>query len=133
MRVQITPRCVGWVEQEIQAWISEQIAAMQNATAETVAAIQAIGATIGQLSEIGTTIASAVEEQSAATQEIARNFEQAAAGTTEVSSNIAGVTQAVNATGTAAGQVLGAAGELAKQGETLRRQVDRFLSAVRAA
>jgi methyl-accepting chemotaxis protein len=113
--------------------ISEQIAAMQNATAETVAAIQAIGATIGQLSEIGTTIASAVEEQSAATQEIARNFEQAAAGTTEVSSNIAGVTQAVNATGTAAGQVLGAAGELAKQGETLRRQVDRFLSAVRAA
>ena len=27
MRVQITPRCVGWVEQEIQAWISEQIAA----------------------------------------------------------------------------------------------------------
>jgi len=27
MRVQITPRCVGWVEQAIQAWISEQIAA----------------------------------------------------------------------------------------------------------
>jgi methyl-accepting chemotaxis protein len=113
--------------------ISNQIAAMQSATTETVAAIQAIGATIGQLSEIATTIASAVEQQSAATQEIARNVEEAATGTAEVSSHIAGVTQAVTATGTAAGQVLGAADELAKQGEALQHQVGRFLSAVRAA
>ena len=112
--------------------ISNQIAAMQNATAETVAAIQTISSTIGQLSEIATTIASAVEEQSAATQEIARNVEQAAAGTAEVSSNIAGVTQAV-ATGAAAGQVLGAAANLAKQGEALEGQVASFLGAVRAA
>ncbi len=113
--------------------ISQQITAMQSATTETVSAIQAISGTIGQLSDIATTIAAAVEEQGAATQEIARNVQQAAAGTAEVSSNIAGVTQAVSATGTAAEQVLGAAGELAKQGEALRSQVDRFLSAVRAA
>ncbi len=113
--------------------ISNQIAAMQSATTETVAAIQTIGSTISQLSEIATTIASAVEEQSAATQEIARNVEQAAAGTSEVSSNIAGVMQAVGATGAAAEQVLSAAGELARQGESLRSQVDGFLSAVRAA
>jgi methyl-accepting chemotaxis protein len=113
--------------------ISTQIAAMQSATTETVAAIQAISATINQLSEIATTIASAVEEQNAATQEIARNVEQAAAGTSAVSVNIAGVTQAVSATGAAAEQVLGAAGELSKQGEALRDQVDRFLSVVRAS
>jgi methyl-accepting chemotaxis protein len=113
--------------------ISNQITVMQSATTETVTAIQAIGATIGQLSEIATAIASAVEQQSAATQEIARNVEQAAAGTAEVSSHIARVTQAVTATGTAAGQVLGAADELAKQGEALQHQVGRFLNAVRAA
>jgi methyl-accepting chemotaxis protein len=113
--------------------ISGQIAAMQGATADTVAAIQSIGATIGQLNEIATTIASAVEEQGAATQEIARNVHQAAAGTTEVSSNVAGVTQAVSEEGAAAKEVHGAAGELAKQAEALRGQVGRFLAEVRAA
>lgn len=113
--------------------ISNQITAMQSATTETVTAIQAIRATIAQLSQIATAIASAVEEQSAATQEIARNVEQAAAGTADVSSNIAGVTQSVSAAGSAAEQVLSAAGELARQGEVLRGQVDQFLGAVRAA
>jgi methyl-accepting chemotaxis protein len=51
--------------------ISNQIAAMQRATTETVAAIQVISAEISQLSEIATTFASAVEQQRAATQEIA--------------------------------------------------------------
>lgn len=113
--------------------ISAHIAAMQSVTRDTVAAIQSIGATIGQINEIATTIASAVEEQGAATQEIARNVEQAAAGTAEVSGNIAGVTQTVKATGSAAGELLGAAGELAKQAETLDGQVTEFLNEVRAA
>jgi methyl-accepting chemotaxis protein len=113
--------------------ISMQIAAMQSATDDTVAAIRSIGATISQISEIAATIAAAVEEQGAATQEIARNVQQAAAGTTEVSGNIAGVTQAVGETGTAANQVLTAAVDLTKQATTLRGHVDRFLIAVRAA
>lgn len=113
--------------------ISNQIAAMQGATSETVAAIQAIGATIGQLNQIATTIASAVEEQSAATQEIARNIDQAAAGTAEVSRNVTGATQTASAAGAAAQQMLGSAGELSRQGEALRGEVDRFLHAVRAA
>jgi PAS domain S-box-containing protein len=113
--------------------ISAQIAAMQNVTRETVTAIQSIGSTIGQINEIATTIASAVEEQGAATQEIARNVQQAAAGTSEVSRNIAGVTQSVSATGSAAGEVLGASGELAGQAETLNGHVTAFLDEVRAA
>ena len=113
--------------------ISAHIAAIQNVTRDTIAAIQSIGSTIGQINEIATTIAAAIEEQDAATQEIARNVQQAAAGTTQVTRNIAGVTQTVGATGSAAGEVLGAAGELAKQAETLSGHVTAFLDEVRAA
>ncbi|HET8727535.1 MAG TPA: methyl-accepting chemotaxis protein, partial [Alphaproteobacteria bacterium] len=113
--------------------ITGQITSIQAATRDAVTAIQSIGQTIGQINEIATTIASAVEEQGAATQEIARNVQQASAGTTEVSSNIAGVTQAAGETGAAATQMLSASGELARQGEHLRGEVDKFLQVVRAA
>jgi methyl-accepting chemotaxis protein len=113
--------------------ISAKIAEMQSATSLSVQAVQGIGQTIGRINEIATTIASAVEEQGAATQEIARNVQQASAGTAEVSTNIVGVTKAANDTGAASTQVLGAAGELSKQSESLRGQVDAFLSKIRAA
>jgi methyl-accepting chemotaxis protein len=113
--------------------ISAQIKAIQGATSDSVQAIRGIGDTIGRISEIATTVASAVEEQGAATKEIARNVQQASAGTTEVSANISGVTKAAADTGAAANQVLGAAGELSKQSETLSAQVDSFIARVRAA
>ena len=113
--------------------ITGQVAGIQEATRNAVGAIQSIGRTIGRISEIATAIASAVEEQGAATQEIARNVQQAASGTRQVSSNIAGVTAAAGETGEAASQMLKAAGDLARQGEDLQAQVDKFLSAVRAA
>ncbi|HEX4194316.1 MAG TPA: methyl-accepting chemotaxis protein [Stellaceae bacterium] len=113
--------------------ISAKIAEMQSATSLSVQAVQGIGQTIARINEIATTIASAVEEQGAATQEIARNVQQASAGTAEVSSNIVGVTKAANDTGAASTQVLGAAGELSKQSESLRGEVDTFLSKIRAA
>ncbi len=113
--------------------ISSKIAEMQAATGRSVTAVQGIGQTIGRINEIATTIASAVEEQGAATQEIARNVQQASAGTAEVSSNIVGVTKAANDTGAASTQVLGSAGELSKQSETLRQQVEGFIARIRAA
>ncbi|MEO5375448.1 MAG: methyl-accepting chemotaxis protein [Alphaproteobacteria bacterium] len=113
--------------------ISQQIGAVQNSTREAVAAIQAIGGTISEISEISSTIASAVEEQGAATKEIARNVDQAAAGTQDVSRNISGVTQAAEEAGQSANQVLVAAGELSRQAETLRGEVNGFISRVRAA
>ncbi len=60
-------------------------------------------------------------------------MQQAAAGTTEVTSNITGVNQAARDTGTAATQVLNSTGDLTKQSETLRGQVEKFLAAVKAA
>ena len=113
--------------------ISAQISAMQAATSGAVADIQGIGGTIGEMNEITTTIAAAVEEQSAATAEISRSVGQAAAGTAEVSGNVVQVTQAASQTGAAATQVLGASGELARQAERLRTEVERFLSGIRAA
>jgi methyl-accepting chemotaxis protein len=113
--------------------IAGQVRAIQEATNRSVAAIGSITGTISRVSEISTAIASAVEEQGAATQEISRNVQQAAQGTTEVSSNIGSVTAAAEQTGTAAGQVLSSAGELEKNGITLKSQVDEFLRTVRAA
>ena len=113
--------------------ISAQISGMQGSTDEAVTAIKGISNIIGQMSEITTTIASAVQEQGAATQEIARNVQQAAQGTQDVSSNIGGVTHAAGETGAASAQVLGTAGTLSKQADTLRRSVSQFLEGVRSA
>lgn len=83
--------------------------------------------------EISTTIAAAVEEQSAATSEIARNIDQASSGTNEVSSSIGTISQSVGETGTAASQVLVASSELAEKGESMRSEVSNFLTEVRKA
>jgi methyl-accepting chemotaxis protein len=103
------------------------------ATQEAVSAIEEIAKTIAKIDQVNAGIASAVEEQGAATQEIARNVEQASAGTQEVSTNIGSVRQASNDTGEVATQIHSAAAELSQQSETLRAEVDKFLSTVRAS
>ena len=113
--------------------IAGQIAAIQETTQGVVGAIRGIGGTIGEISEIAATIASAVEEQRAATQEIARNVQEAARGTQEVTANIEGVKRASADTGAAATQVLGAAGGLSQQSEALSAEVKEFLAGVKAA
>jgi methyl-accepting chemotaxis protein len=113
--------------------ISEQVAAIQGASDETVAAIRSVVDVITEINQIGSAIASAIEEQGSATKEIARNVQQAARGTQEVTSNISGVQQAADNTGAAASQVLGAAEQLSRQSNDLASQVDRFLADVRAA
>ena len=112
--------------------IGTQITAMQQATDHTVSAIQSIGGTITMLNDISTVIAASVEEQGAATREIAGSVQHAARGTEEVSRNIAGVQSAANDTGAAANQVLGAAGALTRHADELRSEVGQFLAQVRA-
>ncbi len=113
--------------------IGRQIAQIQGSTAEAVASIQGIGATIGEVSEIAAAIAAAVEEQGAATQEIARNVQQASAGTLAVTTNIAGVGAGANTTGAAATEVLDAAGALTRQAEELHGAVSQFIREVKTA
>ena len=113
--------------------ISEQIAAIQTASDETVTAIRNVVDVIAEIDQIGVAIASAIEQQGTATKEISKNVQQAARGTQEVTSNISGVQRAADDTGSAANQVLGAAEQLSSQSKDLAGQVNRFLSEVRAA
>jgi len=113
--------------------ISAQVDGMQSATNGTVRSIDQISQVIKRISETSTAIASAVEEQNAATGEISRNVQQAATGTKEVAGNISSVRQGAEETGAAATQVLGAAGRLAEQSDTLRGEVDKFVAGLRVA
>ena len=113
--------------------IATQIASMQTETAGTVTAIKAISGTIDHIAEISGAIAAAIEEQGAATQEIARNVDHAAQGTNRVSANIAEVNHGANEVGSASAQVLASAHELAKEGTLLKTEVSKFLATVRAA
>ena len=113
--------------------IAQQISAIQTATGESVGAIEEIAATIVSVNDIATTIATAVEEQGAATKEIARNVQETARGTQEVSANVAGVSATAAATGRMAEKVLAAAGDLGRQSAVLREEVERFFASIRAA
>jgi methyl-accepting chemotaxis protein len=113
--------------------IRTQIASMQQVTSTAVGAIRNIGGTIAEINHVSAAIATAVEQQGAATREIARNIQHAAGGTSEVSSNIVGVSDASIEAGTAANQVLGASGELRREADILRGEIDVFLSSIRAA
>jgi methyl-accepting chemotaxis protein len=113
--------------------IGQQITGIQAATQGSVAAIKEIGITIGRISEISSTIAAAVEEQGAATQEISRNVQQAAQGTMQVSSNITDVQRGASETGSASSHVLSAAQSLSGDSNRLKLEVGKFLSSVRAA
>ena len=115
--------------QDIQA----QVSGIQAATTATVTEIGNIGTIIGQINDITTAIAGAIEEQGAATGEINRSVQQASTGTQDVASNVNGVSGAATKTGAAANEVLGSATELSSQTERLRGEVATFIAAVRAA
>src|SRR5216684_341042 len=113
--------------------IRQQIVSMQTVTNSAVGAIRNISNTISEINDVTTAIAAAVEEQGAATREIARNIQHAAGGTSEVSSNIVGVSSASAEAGSAAGEVLSASGALRRETDVLRSEIDAFLSNIRAA
>ncbi len=112
--------------------ITNQIAAVQGATRDAVNAIQGIGKTISSISEIASAIAASVDQQGAATHEIARNVQEAAEGTGTVTSTIAMVTGAATETGQSARSLLGASGELRSQSDRLSAQVSQFLGVIRS-
>jgi methyl-accepting chemotaxis protein len=112
--------------------IATQISGMQASTDESVAAIKEIGATIAHISEIAASVSAAVVQQGAATQEISRNVQMAARGSSDVATHIADVNRQAAETGAASSQVLASAGALAKESNVLTREVENFLRMVRA-
>jgi len=106
--------------------ITQKIAAIQANTKGAVDAIATIGAVINQISDISSTIATAVEEQSATTNEMSRNVTEAAKGSTEISQNIAGVSHAAQGTSTSANESMKAAQQLAQMSTQLHGLVEQF-------
>jgi methyl-accepting chemotaxis protein len=106
--------------------IGRKIATIQADTTGAVEAIGRIGAIIKQIYDIQNTIASAVEEQTATTNEIARNVAEAARGSADIAQNITGVAHAAHGTSSGASATQEAARELAGMADTLLRLVAQF-------
>jgi methyl-accepting chemotaxis protein len=106
--------------------IGQKIEAIQNDTKGAVESIATISSTIAQINDISTTIASAVEEQTATTNHIGRNVGEAAKGTGEIARNITEVANAAKQTLQGASETEKASGALSKLATELQTLVARF-------
>jgi methyl-accepting chemotaxis protein len=106
--------------------IARRVLAIQGDTTAAVSAIEEISTIVAQISDRQTTIASAVEEQTATTGEMARSVAEAASGTGQIADNITSVSTAAGATTQALGQTRTAVDELSRMAADLRATVGRF-------
>jgi len=106
--------------------ITRRIEAIQADTGDAVTAIAEISTIIAAIHDSQSTIASAVEEQTATTNEMSRNVAEAATGSNEIAQNISGVARAADETTTGAGNTAAAADELARMASDLQRVVGQF-------
>ncbi len=111
--------------------VAQQIRSMQDTTGDSVKALRSIAEQVKELETTAISIASAVDQQSVAGQDLARSIDLAAKGTEKISGHVADVRELSNSTGEAATQVLASANDLDRQAETLTQQVEMFLHQVR--
>jgi len=112
--------------------IGEQITAIQGATEEAATAMRDVGETIRRLDQIAASIAEAVQQQGSATREIAASVNSVSAATeaaVRAMEDVSGVAEVVQG---ASAEVLDTAVGVRTQAETLRTDVDEFLTAMRA-
>jgi methyl-accepting chemotaxis protein len=113
--------------------IQQQVGAIQGETGRAVEAIGNIGKTVDEMSEISTAIASAMEQQGATTQDIAKNINQAADRTREVSANVRSVGEAAETTSAAASELHKASDDLRNQAAMLEREMKVFIGEMKVA
>jgi methyl-accepting chemotaxis protein len=113
--------------------IGLKVTEIQHATQVSVKSIDEIVRIVGNIKNAAAAISGAVEEQGAATGEIARNCQQAAVGTQQVTQNIAGVGQAAEMTGSASTRLMSLSSGLSGQAVELRRTVEAFVAEIGAA
>jgi methyl-accepting chemotaxis protein len=113
--------------------IGAYVDGIQAATQHVASFITSVAKSTQQVSAIGIAAETAVAEQDAVTQEIARRVQEASRGTYEVTSNIVGVTETAGNSSAAAKELLKSATDLTRQSEILSKQVEDFLRMVRAA
>ncbi len=107
--------------------ISYKIQAIQSDTNSSIEAIGQISGVINRVNDISTVIASAVEEQTATTNEIGRNITEAAKGAAEIAQNITGVAEAAQGTTDGAGNTQEAAAKMAQMASDMKTLVNRFV------
>jgi len=107
--------------------IGQKIEAIQGDAHAAMAAIDTISDVIARINDIQGTIASAVEQQTATTNEITRHVTEAAGGAGEIAANVTGVAQAAQDTSSGAASVQAAAQDLARLAEELNLTVSRFV------
>jgi methyl-accepting chemotaxis protein len=106
--------------------IARRVEAIQGDTSKAIAAIGGISEVIGSINDYQLTIASAVEEQTATTNEMSRSVQEAASGSTQIATNITGVSTAAASTTQALGQTRQAVDELSRMASDLRSAVATF-------
>ncbi len=106
--------------------IGQKISVMQQNTTSAVDAIGRIREVIDKINHISGVIATAVEEQSATTNEMSRNVGEAAKGASEISGNIAGVAEAAQNTSQSVGESQKATEHLAEMSAQMRALVGQF-------
>ncbi|MGB8012919.1 MAG: Cache 3/Cache 2 fusion domain-containing protein [Terriglobales bacterium] len=106
--------------------ISRKIEAIQSDTKAAVDAIASISEVVHQINDISGTIATAVEEQDATTNEMSRNVTEAANSSNEITGNIAGVAEAAQGTSRGANETQEAATQLVETSAQLRQLVEQF-------
>ncbi|MFW0776950.1 MAG: methyl-accepting chemotaxis protein [Rickettsiales bacterium] len=122
----------GQTDTSIQE-IEKVIAEINVASEDILNSLGGIKKSVSDISDASGGIAAAVEEQSATTNEIASNMQSAAQGTQTITGNLQGINQSTQESKEASEQVLAAAQELSRQSETLSREVEEFMSEIRAA
>ena len=106
--------------------ISQRVQAIQADTDGAVAAIGQIAAIIASINDYQMTIASAVEEQTATTNEMSRGVTEAATGAGEIAANITGVATSAQSSADVLTQMEASVRELAAMSEDLRTRASRF-------
>jgi methyl-accepting chemotaxis protein len=112
--------------------ISEQIGQMQRASDHAVSAIGRISQTIIQISEIASTVASAINQQSASTNEISSSAQGTAAGSQNLAEQMVSLVSVASQARTAAIHVDQAASHVSDEATTLRSEIEAFLKSIAA-
>ena len=113
--------------------IGDQIRTIQEAAGAAVQALGGISGTIHEIHDIAGTIASAVEQQGQASEQIRRNLQEASRGVGEVSRDISDVSEGATQTSRAASQVLQAAHDVSQRSGQIRGELEGFLTKIHAA
>jgi methyl-accepting chemotaxis protein len=113
--------------------IATHVTDIQTATQSTVSALGGIGETIDGIGRISTAIAAAVEEQTAALQEISRNTADVADQTQGLGEAMATMQNDVSQTSQTASDALSASDTLETQAEELQAALTQAIAQIRAA